>query len=312
MKGYICLILTNLIWGISFVSMKVVLDAIPPMLMTFYRFSAAAVILVGVYLVFFRDQFKITKRGVGLIALLAFLGVTLNFYFENNAVMRLSAGSSSILYCTLPLFTVIAERIFLKRKIHQYQIIAIAISLVGVLILLQADIDMSVNKETLLGYGYMVIAMMCWSVYSVYMQPITKKYGDKRVFLYQMILAPFLTLPFLPAEYHLLGGVQYINAHVIIHLLVLILFASVVAFYTYLYAVHTFGGSYVALSLNLVPFVTIIAGGILLGEKVTPSQILGGAIIISAVVFSELKKKSQKKKDSQPQIPHKARCRGRV
>jgi len=119
--AYILLIGTIIVWGISFVSMKIVLEVFSPVSLAFVRFVIATTILIVVKMKTSKERVK--KEDMKLMAFTGFLAITLYFWCENNGVMRISANSSSIIIATLPIGALIADSIAYKNKITSKSIL---------------------------------------------------------------------------------------------------------------------------------------------------------------------------------------------
>ena len=73
----------------------------------------------------------------------------------------------------------------------------------------------------------------------------------------------------------------------------LAVFSTVVAFLCYNYALTQFPAARAALFINGIPVVTAIGAWALLGEVLTPIQVLGGALVLGAVFFSSFAESRQ-------------------
>lgn len=72
------------------------------------------------------------KKDIPILALSGFIGVSAYFYFANNGIQYISASSASIVIAAIPIFTLIAEIIFLKAELTKKKIISVAVSFLGV------------------------------------------------------------------------------------------------------------------------------------------------------------------------------------
>jgi len=127
----IAIIATSIIWGLSFLSMKVSVGLLPPMTLALVRFLIGSVVLSIIYLIMEKEK-RLNKKDIPILALSGFIGVSAYFYFANNGIQYISASSASIVIAAIPIFTLIAEIIFLKAELTKKKIISVAVSFLGV------------------------------------------------------------------------------------------------------------------------------------------------------------------------------------
>ena len=95
---------TALIWGLSFLSIKVAIVAIPPMTLGLLRFVIAAALLPLLALAT-RESLRVRSRDLPRLASGGLIGVTLYFLCENNGVKLLSASEASLIVGVIPVVT---------------------------------------------------------------------------------------------------------------------------------------------------------------------------------------------------------------
>lgn len=275
--AYITLIGVVVAWGISFVSIKVVLDAFSPVAMAFVRFFIATVTLIIIKQ--FTNKEKVNKEDYGRLAISGIFAITLYFFFENNGILRVSANSASIIVATLPVAAIIADKIFYKTKISRLSIISIVVSIFGIYLVIGKD----VVGGSLSGYLYMFGSVISWCGYLIITKPLFKKYSNITITTYQSIFGTLAFIPLLPFE---TINFQMINGNIILNLLFLALICSSFGNFGYNFAFKELDVGISTLFLNLCPVVTFIFSFFILGETLRISQIIGSIIIIGAVYIA--------------------------
>ncbi|MDQ7795317.1 MAG: DMT family transporter, partial [Spirochaetia bacterium] len=154
-------VIVAVIWGMTFLSIKVALRELGPMSLSLFRFVIASVLLAGI-MAASRTSFAIAWRDVPLLALSSFVGVTLYFFFENNGILRLTASESSLIIGVIPVVTLIGEILFLRTRPGRLIALGIVLSFVGVALIVLRSESASASP---LGYLYMVGAALSWVVY---------------------------------------------------------------------------------------------------------------------------------------------------
>lgn len=287
-KALAYVILTGVVvaWGISFVSIKVVLQAFSPVAMAFVRFIIATIALIIVKL--FTSKEKIKREDYGRIAISGIFAITLYFICENNGILRVSANSASIIVATLPIAAIISDRIFYKTKISRTTFISIIVSMIGIYLVIGQDVLVG----SLVGYLYMFGSVIVWCGYLLVTKPLFKKYNNITITTYQAIFGTLAFIPFLPFE---TVNFAMINGNVILNLLFLALICSSVGNFGYNFAFKELDMGISTLFLNLCPVVTFIFSFFILGETLELTQIMGSIIIILALCIATKPPKVQEK-----------------
>lgn len=160
-------LLAIMIWGFNFVTIKLGLDGVSPLLFGFARFF-----LTSIPAVFFVKRPSIPFKMVLSYGLVMFaLQFSLLFMGIKAGV---TPGTASLLLQLQVLFAVLLAAVFLREKLHPWQISGILVSFTGIaLVALHADGNMS-----WLGFSLVIGAAVSWSVGNV----ITKRMGQIDMF----------------------------------------------------------------------------------------------------------------------------------
>lgn len=274
-KAYLGLIFTTLIWGASFVSIKICMSVFGPMYLAFFRYLLTSGIIFFI-LKFSKKLETVEKKDYMRLAISGLLGVTVYFGCENNAVLRISSNEASILIGTIPVFSLIFNRMIYKSKITLRNFFSILFSIFGIYLII-GGADFSLN---ILGYIFMLMAAISWSMYQFITKPLFKKYSDMTLTMYQSIFGVLGFLPFLKFDYFNMGD---LNLEVIVHFMFLTILCSAVGTYLYLFGQKTLGINITAVFLNLIPVFTFVFSFIFLDEMLSVIQFVGALIVIVSV-----------------------------
>lgn len=284
----VAIIVTSIIWGLSFLSIKVTVDVLPPMTLALTRFLIGSVVLSFIYMFKEKDK-KLNKEDIPMLALSGFIGVSVYFYFENNGVKLISASSASMIIAAIPIFTLIAEIIVFKEKLTMKKIISVIISFLGVYLIV-GFISETSSASSSNGNVFMFAAVISWVAYTIITKPLYKKYSQIAIVYFQTLFGTLFLVPFVFFE---TTNWSLVNNTIILNVIYLGVFCSAIAYYMYIYAMDYLGVSTTSLFLNLLPVVTVIGSYFILGEKVNTYQIIGGALVIFAVYFVNTKEKNK-------------------
>lgn len=282
-KGTLSIIICMIIWGISFVNIKVAIEYTGPMTLGFIRFFIASILL---YIISRTKGFniKVDRKDIKNLIVTAFFGITLYFYFENNGVKYSGASVSSLIISGIPIFTLIGDRIVYNVKMNKLSIFAVVINVLGVLLIIGKNLK-NIFESSGIGYLYMIGAVFSWVAFSLVSKKLYTKYSAFVITLYQSV---FGTMMFFPFVFFEKNHFDVISPEAIVHILILAVFASAVGMILYTKALDQLGVFVASLYLNLIPIITVIAGYILLGEKLNSLEFIGGLLILFSVTVPRL------------------------
>lgn len=290
-QGHLAAFFTILIWGVTFISTKVLLVSFTPVEIMAYRLVLAVLALSAVAPPrlnkvkldrhALRDEWKIMAAGL--------CGVTLYFLFQNVALSYTLAANVSVLVSVAPLFTALVSRLVLSEKLKAKFFLGFTIAIVGIiLIAFNGSIVLKLNP---LGDLLALLAALVWAFYSVLIRQIGAQQTailamlamTRKVVFYGLLFM----LPLLPLFEVRLKLEQLVELPNLLNLLFLALGGSALCYVTWNYAVHLLGPVKTSVYIYMVPVVTIIVAALVLHETVTPVAGIGMALILSGMALSE-------------------------
>jgi drug/metabolite transporter (DMT)-like permease len=278
-SGSLLGIILSILWGISFLSIKVTVVEIPPMTMAVYRFAMACLVL-PVMAKLAGEPLAVPLRDLLVLALGGFTGVTLYFYGENHGVALLTASESSLVVSFIPVLAVLAERVFLGNRISARINLGAILSTLGVFLIFARSAGTSSSR---LGYLYMLVACGAWVAYGLVTHQVAKRHGLWTTAFWQCLFGLAGCVPFALAEsarWRMPGAVALWN------LVYLGLACSAGAYWLYIAVLNRLGASVAAIFINLIPVVSVSASYLFLGERLNGLQLLGGAVVVAGVFLA--------------------------
>ena len=277
-------IMTVAIWGITFVSTKVLINnGLSATDILFYRF------LIAYICIWFFSPKQLFAKSIKDESYFLLLGITGgSFYFlaENTALSFTLASNVALIICTTPILTALLAYIFYKKEsISKQFIFGSIIALLGVsLVVFNGSFILQLNP---LGDMLTLIAALMWAFYCLILKKMNSKYNTllltRKVFFYGILtLIPFFIL--YPLEYNPNIIFQPI---VIYNLLFLGIIASMICYITWTIAVNKLGIVYSANYIYLIPLVTLVTSYVFIDEKVTLIALIGTILILCGVYFAE-------------------------
>jgi drug/metabolite transporter (DMT)-like permease len=274
-----------LLWGMSFVASKAVLNTgFPPLTMALSRFAVASLAL-GALRLRLEPGSRFAPAERPLLALSGLLGVTVYFFFETRGIQLTSASSAALIIATIPVFTVAAEYLFFRNPIRWIQGVGIALSIVGVYLLVGRGAARAPRQ--LQGNLSMLGACLAWVAYVAISRRLHSRTAQAQpesrnlsLTAWQNLVGAAFMLPLaLPEK----AGWFLPPPAVWLNILYLGLFCSALGYFLYQYALARLGAVAVVTYVNLIPVVSAAGGMLLLGETMTSVQLAGGMVVIAGV-----------------------------
>ncbi|MBC7765765.1 MAG: DMT family transporter [Hyphomonadaceae bacterium] len=275
----IALIFTVIMWGVSFISIKVALKEIQPMTLALLRFFIATPILL-----FFAHQNHRTERfhvkDIGSFMLSGFFGITIYFYLENTGVALTTVTNASLILALTPIISIPLEMIFWRARIGWVQAVAMCLSVLGAYFVVASNQHLASGGQVFRGNLLMLGACFSWVIYNFLSKPLLTHYTGLFVSAYQNLFGTIFTIPFVFFE---TSSIPTISLVAWGNVLFLALICSALCYFLYVYALDHLGLNISIMYLNLVPAVGAISSVIFLHESITLMQCIGGLIILLGV-----------------------------
>lgn len=284
--GHILACGTQIMWGATFVSTKVLLNYFLPAEVLFTR----AVLAFLALLIFYPHHLKLKNprqelafAGAGLF------GIVLYFMLENTALTMTYASNVEIIVACAPFFVAAMVGIFFKNeKSGLYFYIGFVIAIAGV-ILISMNGQKSFNLNPL-GDGLAFLAMISWGAYSA----LVKKIGEwdyptiavtRRIYFYGIIfLIPVLIQQKASWDPDLIRNPQVVG-----NFLFLGLGASALGFLLWNLATKWIGAVKTSVYIYVSPVVTVVLSVFVLHEKMTVASVIGSTLIFAGLIVSQKK-----------------------
>lgn len=278
------LILTNIFWGASGVAVKIAQLQLGTLEIVALRFIIATPLLIFAT-VLWKDwkALKIDKKDLPYIAVLAFLGIPLEFLLQVTSLAHTTATNFTLIFSLAPFFIIFASAILLGEKITRHNAIGALLGFIGVtFIITNGSLAVSSN---FLGDGIAMIGNVVWALYTVMGKPINEKYSALTVLNYTFIFGSLELLPFYIISPSL-SPVDF-TGPTWIAMGFLTLFCSLIAFLLYNYGTEKLLASIACMFIYIQPLSGVLLASIVLGESITAYTILGTFLIIYGIYEAE-------------------------
>src|SRR4030088_3261567 len=165
----VLLLTMAVIWGVNFVVVKYATHIFNPVAFTGLRVRTAARILVA--FAYARGGFTLSRHDVVRLLFLGVIGNGLYQLFFVHGVARTRAGNASLIVGAAPAFIALVARARGMERVKRTTLLGIGLSVVGVALVIAGSAKESAGGTTLLGALLVFLGVICWSLYTIGLQP---------------------------------------------------------------------------------------------------------------------------------------------
>jgi len=286
LSAFLLLAAANLFWSGNWITGRALRDAFDPVTLNFWRWMIALAVLAPFAAAGLAAKRDVIRRNIGLLALLALLGVALFQSLVYLGLRSTTAINAVLLNSSAPLFMLLVSWILERERATWRQLAGIAISLAGIAVILtQGELARLRELEFHAGDGWILLAMPLWGLYSVLLKRRPAELGGVEFLLALSVLGVAMLAPFYAVQTVLapspwpgwpaLGALVYVG-----------LAASVAAFILWNRGVAVVGANAAGFTLHLLPAFGTLLAIAFLGEQFATYHAIGVATILAGVVLA--------------------------
>lgn len=281
-KAYLALFAIYIIWGTTYLAIRIGVEDLPPILFAGLRWLSAGPILLLFLLIKgykLPNKFDLIYSAVVGLSLLGIGNV-----FVVYAEQWVPSGLTALLITTVPFWIVGLESILPKGvKINRMIFFGLVLGLVGIILIFGDDIDSLFNPNYLGGVIALMVAVIGWSAGTVYSKYKKISVHPLMGAAVQMTIAGIvLTLiGFAIGE----GSRLVFQFDSLLAFIYLIVFGSLIGYGSYIYAVSQLPISLVSTYAYVNPIIALFLGWWILDEKISPMIIFAAVIILGGVAL---------------------------
>jgi drug/metabolite transporter (DMT)-like permease len=282
-----------LVWGSTFLAIRIGVQEVPPLLLAGMRFVAAGLALyLGTRASGTPAPSPREWRAATLLAIPIFvIDYGLVFWAEK----RVASGLTAVMLATIPAFTAMAEILLLRtQKVTLRLVFALLLGLGGVAVLVNPS-GFGQGAIDPLGAAALIVGAICWSVASVLTRKASLPQSKVMSSAAQMFSGGIM-LVMVSYVFGEFRGFSFaaISSKAWLALLYLIVAGSIVAFTAYVWLIHHESPTLVGTYAYVNPVVAVLLGYFFAGEALGARTIAGTLLIlVSVVVITTTPKKAK-------------------
>ena len=281
--AYLALGAICILWGTTYLALRVGVTQFPPFLFSVCRFLLAGPILILLVMIFGKAKFPswevMKQQAIGGLLMVTF-GIAMVSYAE----VEISSGVAAVICSMMPIYVVFINLFVTKDEKSNYVIlIGLALGITGIMLIFGEHLVEFGNPKYFKSIIITFTANLCWAIGSVY----TKK---------KNALSP--SNPFMNAGLQLtFGGIFLVpislvfddysaiawSNQVVFSLGYLVLIGSVAAYACYFYAIEKLPITIVSLYAYINPVIAVLLGWAILSEKLNSKIAIAIVITIAGI-----------------------------
>jgi drug/metabolite transporter (DMT)-like permease len=279
--AYLALAAVCVIWGTTYLALRIGVTQFPPFLFSMIRFLSAGPILVVFMLTIGKatwpDRTTLLHQAVS-----GFFMITLGIAIVGWSEVYISSGIAAIICSMMPVWTILINVLVTKDERPNWLIsLGLLTGLAGILLIFGEHLTEFSDSHYQAGILFTFLANMCWAIGSIY---IKKKNQHSNPFLnagLQMLFGGLFLIPLslLLDDYSALRW----SDEVVYSLVYMVLVGSVAAYACYSYAIKNLPMTIVSLYAYINPIVAVILGWLLLNEKLNSRIGIAIGIVIAGI-----------------------------
>jgi drug/metabolite transporter (DMT)-like permease len=281
---YFLLLMTIVLWGGSPVAGKLAVRELPLVTVGALRYGVASLLLFSLFGGRLPAWKKIRRRERWLLVSLGALGTFLNHILFYGGLVLAPASHGAILSpTTSPIWTMLLAARFGGERIARAQIVGIMICTAGVVLVASpSNSAITVTGRVLLGDALLLLSGLAWGTYSFLTKVAMRRLSPAATLAYGMVIGTLLLVPvaLLERPWISLGGASLEAWGSLLYVTVA---ATLLASFWWNLAIQRLGAGRTAVFGNLTPIFGVLLSWVVLGERLSPFQFLGGLLTVAGV-----------------------------
>jgi drug/metabolite transporter (DMT)-like permease len=283
-KAYLALTVVCILWGTTYLAMKIGVNTIPPFLFCAIR-QLAAGMLLWLSLPFLKKKVTLQFSDIVKQIIPGILMFVLGNAIIGWAEKYIPSGLAALIVSAMPLYITFINFLMGKGKdVNKQILLGLLFGCLGILLIFKDNLGDLANTNYLWGIIASFAASLCWAVGTVYMKVNTFRTDSTVNSAIQFTSAGVVLLicsPFLD-DYSLLNAATSESMWALAYL---VFFGSIIPYICYLYAIKHLQVGLVSVYAYINPFIAILLGMLILDEKVTWLTVLAFIATAGGVYF---------------------------
>lgn len=285
------------LWAFNFIAGKIALRTLPSAAVASFRVFLGGAAMLPAYFISsrmpaFADARKTRSRGftghdLWTFFYLGFFGVVINQMCFAIGLNRTSVSHGAVIVGMAPVYTLALAVIFRIEKATLRKLFGIALAFAGIAVL-AAQNGMTKRSSSLEGDAIMMAGAVGFAIYSVLGKRVAARYDALTMTSFNHFTGAVVALPIVLYQARLLlinARWRQIPWQSWTSVLYMAIFSSAVGYVLYFWLLKYLQASQLAAFTYLLPVIATILGIVLLGERGSVMELVGGALALAGVYW---------------------------
>ena len=293
LKLIFALVIVGIVWGTTYLGIRVAVETIPPWFVTSIRQGVAAII-VFVMILYKKELSWIGWGNFKIQFVLSILMLVVANSFTTIAEQTLPSGLTSIMSAMSPVIVFVGSLIIGLQKPNYKGFIGVVLGFTGVVFIFRNGLSDILDPNYKTGIFFLSIAIISWSIAVLYSKRHSHQSNNITLNLfYQFTIATVIQLVF-AFVFSSDTNVNDWSFRSVFATLYLAIFGSVITFFAYFYALKKVSAVRVSVLNYVNTIIAIFLGWLLLDEVITVDFIIAALLIMTGVFIINYKRKQVK------------------
>jgi drug/metabolite transporter (DMT)-like permease len=298
--AYLAWIAVCILWGTTYLAIRVALESIPVALLAGLRWLVAGVILAAI--VPLLGQRLPPLRMWRSIAIIGFLMAVVGNGGVVWAQQFVASGLAAVVVAMVPFWSVIVEALLPKgERVTGRTMLGLVVGFVGIVVLVWPELMLGGPDGRQFVYGVVALQVACagWALGTSYLKRNPTNGSPLGSLALQMILSGVMLMAIGTAagEWHELS----FTARTFGAMAYLVLFGSLLGYTAYLFALKNLPVSTVSLYAYVNPVIAVVLGSVVLAEPFTIRIVVACVLVFAGIAI--VRRKSQSTENTESDFP---------
>ncbi|MDW9379060.1 DMT family transporter [Chryseobacterium sp. JV558] len=244
----------------------------------FYRFFFST-LMVGGYLLYSKESFKINKKEALILAILG-ICYALSSEFLFLGYDFLTAGIASTVLFIYPVIVALIMFFFYKERLTRLSVVSLLLAFTGVIILCLKGNGLGINFT---GLGIVMLSSLFYALYMVIVNKSNMKVSGFKLTFYSMV---FTSMFFMSKAVAANESFAIHSVEIFLNFLIFALLTTVISSLCLVYAIKYIGSTPVSILGALEPVVAVLISVLIFHEKFTNNLLIGITLILLGVTLN--------------------------
>ena len=278
--GYVII---SLIWGSTWLAIRLGLDSLTPLIASGLRFLVAS-LFIYIFMKYKNVELQKDSKSIKLYYFLGIFSYFIPFGLVYWAEQFVPSGLASVIFATFPFMVMFFTYLFLKSEvIDKFKFLGAFSGFLGIYFIFSDEINIDLNLQL---WG--MVAILASSTLQAISAVTIKKYGKhlnplSMNFVPVLIGGIFLTLSGLSVED--LSKLSF-DQKAVVSVIYLAFFGTLISFTIYYWLLKKINIVILSLSSFITPIIAIFLGWIILSEKLDNNDIIGSVFVLIGLVIA--------------------------